>query len=95
MKNESFLYYLMATAHFYASVLLGSKFFDVAIYPEFYIAPGTMEAFRNTLPIYVLNALAFGTLVYVATRPIYLVFEHGVRVALEAIDKALDKSKQE
>lgn len=91
MKNDSVFYSLMSTAHFYVSLILGLRLFDVLIYPYFYVETGHAGALAATLPIYALNAMAFGTLVYVATRPFALLLEHLLDELFSAFNRGIER----
>jgi hypothetical protein len=76
MQRNSVSFYWLSGLHSNISLLVGWSLFTKIVYPLLYVKPGTVEQIALSLPLYALNVLAFGTLVYVATRPLlYLVDE--------------------
>lgn len=80
MSYDNKLLGLISTFHFYASMILGIKFYEVFVLPScpisFTEVAATTEALRMALPLYALNAMAFGSLIYLSTRPLVLLAEH-------------------
>ena len=63
---------MIQTIHFYASMIAGWWVFHNGIYPLAYFAKGAGTDLSAQLPIYAVNVMAFGCLIYVATRPVIL-----------------------
>jgi hypothetical protein len=77
-QEDSALHSLITMAHFYASQGLGWMLYQSLIYPHVQIA--SIEQ-ASMIPVYILNVMAYGCLVYVATKPFVIVgIELGRRV---------------
>ncbi len=63
---------MIQTIHFYAAMIAGWWVFHYGIYPLAYFAKGAGSDLAAQLPIYAVNVMAFGCLIYVATRPVIL-----------------------
>jgi hypothetical protein len=79
---------LFQTVHFYAAMIVGWWLFHIGIYPFAYFAKGAGADLAAQLPIYAINVMAFGCLVYVATRPAVLL----ATAVFRGIEKAVAKS---
>lgn len=88
-EQDSAFVSLVYMIHFYASVILGGIMFHRVIYPFAYFAKEVGTDLAAQLPIYFINVMAFGCLVYVATRPMALLSAAIVR----AFERAIEKSK--
>lgn len=69
-SRESPLVSILYMLHFYASMTAGWAMFHNVVYPLAYFAKHIGPDPSAQLPIYFLNVLAFGCLVYTATWPI-------------------------
>ena len=59
---------LLQTTHFYTSMIGGWWWFHHGIYPLAYFAKSAGADLAVQLPVYAVNVMAMGCLVYVATR---------------------------
>ena len=90
MKNDSVLSSLTSTVHFYASLIIGWNIFEQSIYPNFYVSAGHGMSLSAALPFYAVNVLAFGSMVYVGTRPFIVLAEHCVDRLFRNLDRVFE-----
>ncbi len=84
---EDMILPLFQTAHFYAAMIVGWWIFHNGIYRLAYFAKGTGADLSAQLPIYAVNVMAFGCLVYVTTRPMIML----ATAVLRGVEKAVTK----
>ena len=91
MKTDSILYWIFGTLHGYASLIIGAILFHKFVYPHCYLDPSSMKGLTEAIPIYALNFLAFGSMVYLATHPVFLLLNHLLNRILNAFEKLADR----
>ena len=91
LKRQSFSYDLLSSLHFNASVVLGWILFHKYIFPFFYLSKEFQKDLAFHLPIYAINVLAFGALVCMTTKPIFLLINHLGERFCEVLDHVVNR----
>lgn len=90
-QSDSIFFEIVYLIHFYFSLIVGWGIFHTTVFPMAYFAKEYSSNLQAQLPVYVVNVLAFGCLVYLVTKPYAQLYAFVMQRISKAISQHFSK----